>query len=47
MRVERLTIAGDPAGAARRTRALQPPAASVEQVVRDIIAAVRDGGDAA
>jgi len=47
VKVERLTIAGDPAGAARRTRALQPSPASVEPVVRDIIAAVRAGGDGA
>ncbi|MDQ3769656.1 MAG: histidinol dehydrogenase, partial [Actinomycetota bacterium] len=47
MRIERLAIAGDPAGAARRTRALQAPPSSVEPTVRDIIAAVRDGGDGA
>ncbi|HEV2818875.1 MAG TPA: histidinol dehydrogenase [Solirubrobacteraceae bacterium] len=45
MRIERLAIAGDPIGAARRARALQAPPASVESAVRDIIAAVRQGGD--
>ncbi|HEV2819858.1 MAG TPA: histidinol dehydrogenase [Solirubrobacteraceae bacterium] len=47
MRIERLAIAGDPAGAARHARSLQPPPASVEPAVRDIIAAVREGGDRA
>jgi histidinol dehydrogenase len=47
VRIERLAIAGDPAGAALRTRALQPAPASVEAAVRDIVAAVREGGDAA
>lgn len=47
MRIERLAIAGDPIGAARHARALQAPPTSVEAAVRDIIAAVREGGDGA
>jgi histidinol dehydrogenase len=47
VRIERLTIAGDPTGAARRARALQPAPTSVEAAVRDIVAAVRADGDAA
>ncbi|HEV2752488.1 MAG TPA: histidinol dehydrogenase [Solirubrobacteraceae bacterium] len=47
MRLERLAIDGDPAGTAARTRALQPAPDSVEEVVRDVVAAVRAGGDEA
>jgi len=47
MRLERVAIDGDPAGTAARTRALQPAPDSVEEVVRDVIAAVRAGGDEA
>jgi histidinol dehydrogenase len=45
VRVERVEVAGDPAGSAARVRALAPTHASVTQAVREIVAAVRDGGD--
>jgi histidinol dehydrogenase len=52
MRIERLSAQevqrlGGPAGAAKRTRALVPDGASVEADVREIVAAVRERGDAA
>lgn len=53
MRVERFSLSGgaDPAAAARalaaRVRDLAPAGASVADAVRDIVAAVREGGDAA
>ncbi len=47
MRLERVAIDGDPVGTAARTRALQPAPDSVEEVVRDVVAAVRAGGDEA
>jgi len=46
VRVERLELAGDPAGAAARVRALAPTHASVADAVREIVATVREGGDA-
>ncbi len=48
MRVERLALEPGPdaaAGAAARVRALVPAAASVEAAVREILSAVRAGGD--
>ena len=47
MRRERVEIAGDPAGAAARVRALAPGARSVAADVAAIVEAVREGGDAA
>ena len=47
MRVERIQIGDDPAGAAARVRGLVPGGESVAAAVREIVAAVRDGGDAA
>ena len=44
---ERLTVAGDPAGAAGRVRALAPGAASVAETVRAIVEDVRARGDTA
>ncbi len=46
MRVERLEVAGDPEGAAARTRAFAPAHDSVSEVVRQIVTTVREGGDA-
>jgi histidinol dehydrogenase len=47
LRVERLEIGGHPAGAAARARALAPTPESVAEPVRQIIDAVRAGGDRA
>jgi histidinol dehydrogenase len=47
VRVERLATGDDPAGAAARMRALAPGGESVEPAVREIVSAVREGGDAA
>ncbi len=47
MRLERIEVGGDPVAAAARVRALAPAPASVGEVVAEIVAAVRDGGDAA
>jgi histidinol dehydrogenase len=47
VRVERLATGDDPAGTAARVRALAPGGESVEPAVREIVAAVRAGGDAA
>jgi histidinol dehydrogenase len=47
VRVERIELAGDPVAGAARVRALVPAAASVEAAVREIVAAVRAGGDEA
>jgi histidinol dehydrogenase len=45
--VERLSAGADPAAAAARVHALVPGGESVAAAVREIVAAVRDGGDAA
>jgi histidinol dehydrogenase len=45
--VERLALDGDPAAVAERVRALAPGAASVTETVREIVDAVRAGGDRA
>ena len=47
MRPERVDIDGDPVAAAGRVRALVPAGESVEAAVREIVAAVRAGGDRA
>jgi histidinol dehydrogenase len=52
MRIDRLGVAdvarlGGPRGAAASVRALVPDGASVEDVVREIVGRVREGGDAA
>ncbi|HEU4657430.1 MAG TPA: histidinol dehydrogenase [Capillimicrobium sp.] len=49
MRVERFTLsdADDPVALAADVRALAPEGASVSDAVREIVAAVREGGDAA
>jgi histidinol dehydrogenase len=52
MRIERVEVAelqrlGGPAGVAAHVRALVPDGDSVQAPVREIVAAVRDGGDAA
>lgn len=47
MRVERLTVDGDPEAVAAAARRLAPTPASVAEGVAEIIAAVRDGGDVA
>ena len=47
MRIERITVDDDVAGAAAAVRALAPPPASVSETVAEIVAAVRDGGDRA
>jgi histidinol dehydrogenase len=52
MRIERLSVEdggrfGGPRGVAEYLRALVPDGASVEEVVREIVSAVRAGGDAA
>ncbi len=47
MAVERLALDGDAAAAAARVRALAPGAASVTGTVREIVEAVRAGGDRA
>jgi len=47
VRVERLPVDGDPAGAAARVRALAPIPPSVEGDVAEILAMVRDRGDQA
>jgi histidinol dehydrogenase len=46
VRVERLALS-DPAADARATHALAPGGATVAEAVREIVAAVREGGDAA
>jgi histidinol dehydrogenase len=45
--VERLALDGDPAAVAARVHALAPGAASVTETVREIVDAVRAGGDRA
>lgn len=47
MRLERLTLDGDPSALAARVRALAPAASSVAGPVGEIVEAVRSGGDAA
>ncbi len=47
MRCERLTLAADPAAAVAQLRALVPAADSVQEVVGEIIGAVRSHGDQA
>ena len=47
MRVERLPVAGDPASVAAAARGMAPQADSVAGTVAEIVASVRDGGDAA
>lgn len=47
MRVERLAVQGDPAAVAAAARDMAPKADSVTDGVADIIASVREGGDAA
>jgi histidinol dehydrogenase len=47
LRVERITVGGDPVGAAAQARALAPGGASVADAVTALVTAVRDGGDAA
>ena len=47
MRIERLTVGGDPVAAAASVRALAPAPASVSEAVAEIVGAVRDGGDRA
>ncbi len=47
MRLERLTLDGDPAALAHRVRAMTPAARSVEQPVAEILARVRAEGDPA
>lgn len=47
MRVERLTVDGDPAAVAAAARDMAPKADSVAEGVAEIIEAVRTGGDAA
>ncbi|MEA2220497.1 MAG: histidinol dehydrogenase [Solirubrobacteraceae bacterium] len=47
MRLERVEVGGDPAGAAAAVRALAPAPRSVSAAVAEIVAAVRDGGDRA
>ncbi len=47
MRIERVTVGGDPVAAAASVRALAPAPASVSEVVADIVGAVREGGDTA
>jgi histidinol dehydrogenase len=47
LRLERLEVGEDPQGAAAQARALAPGGASVSDAVAGLIAAVRDGGDAA
>lgn len=47
MRVERLTVDGDPAAVASAARDMAPKADSVAEGVAEIIEAVRTGGDAA
>jgi histidinol dehydrogenase len=47
MRCERLELTGEPARLAAQLRALVPAAASVSAAVAQIIAGVREGGDAA
>jgi len=44
---ERWALGGDPAGVAARARALVPPPASVEEVVRGVVARVAAEGDGA
>jgi histidinol dehydrogenase len=47
VRLERVEVGGDPAGAAAAVRALAPAPRSVSAAVAEIVAAVRDGGDRA
>jgi histidinol dehydrogenase len=47
VRIERIDMGGDPAGAAAAVRALAPAPASVSAAVAEIVTAVRDGGDRA
>ena len=47
MRLERIEIGADPAAAAAGVHALAPAPASVSDAVREIVAAVREGGDRA
>lgn len=47
MQCERTQLDGDPAELARQLRALVPTGESVAEAVREIIARVKDGGDAA
>jgi histidinol dehydrogenase len=47
LRVERLSVGDDPAAAARAARAMAPGRESISDAVADIVARVRDGGDAA
>ena len=45
MRIERVSVGGDPVAAAASVRALAPTPASVSEAVAEIVGAVRDGGD--
>ena len=47
LRVERLAVGEDPEAAAAQARAMAPGGASVADAVTALVAAVRDGGDAA
>jgi histidinol dehydrogenase len=47
LRVERIPVGQDPAGAAAAARALAPTRESISDAVAAIVAQVRDGGDAA
>ena len=47
MRLERIAVGADPAVAAAAVHALAPAPASVSDAVREIVAAVREGGDRA